>query len=59
MPPDPANRVGETLKKFLRHVPAVLGTVLLIGAIYVVQKEFRNLKIADIAARCTRCPRPR
>jgi uncharacterized membrane protein YbhN (UPF0104 family) len=37
------------LKKILRHAPAVLGVVLLIGAIYVVQKEFRNLRIADIA----------
>ena len=41
--------MGEQFKKILRHAPAVLGTVLLIGAIYVVQKEFRNLKIADIA----------
>ena len=32
----------------MRHLPAVLGVALLIGAIYVVQKEFRNLKIADI-----------
>src|SRR3984885_10318324 len=41
--------VGGKFKKILRHVPAVLGSVLLIGAVYVVQKEFRNLKIADIA----------
>lgn len=36
------------LKKALRQVPAVLGVALLIGAIYVVWKEFRTLKIADI-----------
>jgi len=36
------------LKKLLRNLPAVLGLALLCGAIYVVQKEFRNLKIADI-----------
>jgi uncharacterized membrane protein YbhN (UPF0104 family) len=36
------------LKRIARNLPAVLGVLLLIGAIYVVQKEFRNLKIADI-----------
>ena len=35
-------------KRLLRHVPAVLGLALLGGAIYVVQKEFRNLRIEDI-----------
>jgi len=39
----------EMLKKYARHLPAVLGVALLIGAIYVVQKEFRSLKVADIA----------
>jgi uncharacterized membrane protein YbhN (UPF0104 family) len=38
------------LKKHLRHLPALLGVGLLIGAIYVVQKEFRGLHIDDIAA---------
>ncbi len=37
------------LKRLLRNLPAVLGLALLGGAIYVVQKEFRNLKIEDIA----------
>ena len=41
--------MGETLKRLLRHLPALLGLLLLGGAIYVVQKEFRNLKIEDIA----------
>lgn len=36
-------------KKLLRALPALLGVALLCGAIYVVQKEFRNLKIADIS----------
>ena len=40
----------------LRHLPAVLGVVLLIGAIYVVQKEFRHLRLEDIAARARRHP---
>jgi uncharacterized membrane protein YbhN (UPF0104 family) len=34
---------------YLRHVPAALGVALLFGAIYVVQREFRHLKIDDIA----------
>ena len=36
------------LKRYLKHAPAVLGVALFVGAIYVVQKEFRTLKIADI-----------
>ena len=40
--------MGETLKRLLRHLPALLGLVLLGGAIYVVQKEFRSLKLDDI-----------
>jgi uncharacterized membrane protein YbhN (UPF0104 family) len=39
----------DTLRKFARHLPALLGVVLLFGAIYVVQKEFRSLKLADIS----------
>ena len=31
-----------------RHGPAVFGVALLVGAIYVVQKEFRHLSLADI-----------
>lgn len=37
-------------KRYLRHLPAVLGVLLLFGAIYVVQKEFRTLKMEDITA---------
>ncbi|HEY0421173.1 MAG TPA: YbhN family protein, partial [Acetobacteraceae bacterium] len=40
----------DLLKRAVRHLPAVLGVLLLFGAIYVVQKEFRSLKIADIRA---------
>ena len=36
------------LRRALRHLPAVLGLCLLVGAIYVVWKEFRHLKFADI-----------
>src|ERR1700733_12811699 len=38
----------NALKAWLRHVPAVLGVALLIGAIYVVQREFRHLRLTDI-----------
>ena len=41
--------MGDRAKRLLRHLPALLGLLLLGGAIYVVQKEFRNLKIEDIA----------
>jgi uncharacterized membrane protein YbhN (UPF0104 family) len=37
------------LKRLLRHVPALLGVLLLLGAIFVVQHEFRHLKFADIS----------
>ncbi|HET7881031.1 MAG TPA: phosphatidylglycerol lysyltransferase domain-containing protein [Acetobacteraceae bacterium] len=33
-----------------RQLPAMLGVLLLIGAIYVVQKEFRHLRLRDIEA---------
>ena len=39
---------AATLKARLRHLPAVLGVLLLIGAIYVVQHEFRHLRLRDI-----------
>ncbi len=45
------------LKKLLRALPALLGVALLTGAIYVVQKEFRNLKIADISRALDAIPR--
>ncbi len=46
----------ETLKKLARHLPALLGVALLCGAIYVVQHEFRNLKLADISRAMGRIP---
>ncbi len=35
--------------RYLRHLPALLGVALLFGAIYVVQREFRHLKLDDIS----------
>src|SRR6201996_263499 len=40
----------NALKRWARHAPAVLGVMLLIGAIYVVQREFRHLRLKDIGA---------
>jgi uncharacterized membrane protein YbhN (UPF0104 family) len=45
-----AARKQEGSRSWIRHLPAVLGVALLIGAIYVVQREFRHLKLADIGA---------
>ena len=40
--------MGERLKSNIRHLPALLGVGLFVGAVYVVQKEFHQLKIVDI-----------
>jgi glycosyltransferase 2 family protein len=44
------------LKHLLRHAPALLGLVLLVGAVYVVQREFRHLRIEDIRHALTDIP---
>src|SRR5476651_404382 len=48
--PDSVRELGHTKQhhRYLTHIPAVLGVILLVGAIYVVQKEFRHLKLRDI-----------
>ncbi|WP_458093848.1 phosphatidylglycerol lysyltransferase domain-containing protein [Roseomonas sp. WA12] len=33
---------------FRKHGPTVFGLILLVGALYVVQREFRNLSVADV-----------
>ena len=43
-------RARGILRTCLRNLPAVLGVLLLIGALYVVQKEFRHLRLRDIEA---------
>ncbi len=47
----------DRLKRLVRHLPAVLGVALLIGAVYVVQREFRGLKLKDIGAALDAIPR--
>jgi glycosyltransferase 2 family protein len=49
-------RTRETLKSLLRHLPAVLGVALLIGAIFVVQREFRHLRLKDIGEALSAIP---
>src|SRR5579872_4497534 len=41
-------RASAFLMTLLRQLPACLGVALLIGALYVVQKEFRHLRLHDI-----------
>jgi phosphatidylglycerol lysyltransferase len=46
-----------SLKRLLRHLPAALGVVLLIGAVYVVQREFRHLNVRDVGHALHAIPR--
>ena len=39
-----------------RHGPTVFGLLLLVGAVYVVQKEFRTLSMSDIRAAVAAVP---
>ena len=53
MPPIPADanpraELLATLRRGARHLPAILGVLLLIGAIFVVQREFRHLNLRDV-----------
>jgi glycosyltransferase 2 family protein len=49
-------RTRGILKTCLRNLPAVLGVLLLIGALYVVQREFRHLRLRDIEAALSAIP---
>jgi uncharacterized membrane protein YbhN (UPF0104 family) len=40
--------VADSLKAWAGRLPAILGVVLLVGAIYVVHREFRQLRLRDI-----------
>jgi uncharacterized membrane protein YbhN (UPF0104 family) len=44
-------------KRWGRHLPAALGLVLLVGAIYVVQHEFRHLNMRDVGRALEHIPR--
>jgi uncharacterized membrane protein YbhN (UPF0104 family) len=46
----PVQRARAIAHACLRQLPAALGVLLLLGAIYVVQKEFRHLRLRDIEA---------
>ncbi len=39
-----------------RHGPAVFGVMLMVGALYVVQREFRSLKVEDIGTAMAAIP---
>src|ERR1019366_9250917 len=57
--PDPHQEKSQTqgLKRYLSQLPALLGVILLVGAIYVVQKEFRQLELRDSAGALRAIPR--
>ncbi len=42
--------LGARLARAARHLPAMLGVVLLFAAVYAVQKEFRHLQLAEIGS---------
>ncbi len=52
----PAGRLAA-FARAARHAPAVLGVVLLIGAIYVVQHEFRHLNVREVGRAVANMPR--
>src|ERR1700712_1333935 len=43
-----ASEARPVFRTWARHLPAILGVALLVGAIYVVQREFRHLRLKDI-----------
>ena len=45
------------MSRYLHRLPALLGVLLLVGAIYVVQHEFSHLKLADIRTALEAIPR--
>ena len=58
-PPEPPTHDKATPSRWrraLRHLPAVLGLCLLVGAVYVVLHEFHTLKLRDIEASLRRIP---
>ncbi len=53
MPPEAPALSAKPVRRAvfsLRHVPPLLGLVLLIAAVFVVQREFRSLRLEDIIA---------
>jgi glycosyltransferase 2 family protein len=49
-------RASAILRTCLRQLPAFIGVALLIGAVYVVQKEFRHLRLHDIEVALSAIP---
>jgi uncharacterized membrane protein YbhN (UPF0104 family) len=61
VPPIPADanpraELLATLRRGSRHLPAILGVLLLVGAIYVVQREFRHLNLRDVGRAMRQVP---
>src|SRR5271168_1660090 len=45
------------VKRGARHLPAALGLVLLVAAIYVVRREFAHLNLRDVGQALDNLPR--
>jgi uncharacterized membrane protein YbhN (UPF0104 family) len=45
------------VKRLAANLPALLGVVLLVGAVYVVQREFRHLNVRDVGHALHAIPR--
>jgi phosphatidylglycerol lysyltransferase len=54
--PDGVLSAEPAWRRWVRHLPPVLGVVLLVAALTVVRKEFRHLRLEDIAAALGRIP---
>ena len=44
------------MKAWLRHLPALAGVVLLVVALYVIQRELKGLKVAEVMAALDEMP---
>jgi glycosyltransferase 2 family protein len=51
-----AAKAKSRFSSLLRHLPPILGVALLVGAIYVVQREFRHLRLQDIETALSAIP---
>ena len=49
--------MSPALKRLTRNLPALLGVLLLVGAVYVVQREFRHLNVRDVGHALAEIPR--
>lgn len=44
------------MRAWLRHLPALVGVVLLVAALYVIQRELKGLKVAEVTSALAEMP---